>query len=108
VVSETVEFGMAYITGHDRSQLLLLPEAVDDYIGSDNPVRFIDSFVDGLDLAAAGFGRVASGGLAVDAARCIAERAWHASRQGRASRTHAARRGTPPPIVGSEAELPPS
>ena len=59
MVSETVEFGMTYITGHDRSQLLLLPEAVDDYIGSDNPVRFIDAFVDGLDLAAAGFGRVA-------------------------------------------------
>jgi transposase len=49
---------MTYITGHDRSQLLLLPEAVDDYVGSDNPVRFIDAFVDGLDLAAAGFGRV--------------------------------------------------
>jgi transposase len=50
---------MTYVTGHDRSQLLLLPEAVDDYVGSDNPVRFIDAFVDGLDLAAAGFGRVA-------------------------------------------------
>jgi transposase/IS5 family transposase len=59
VVSDTVEFGMTYITGYDRSQLLLLPEAVDDYVGSDNPVRFIDAFVDGLDLAAAGFGRVA-------------------------------------------------
>jgi transposase len=58
VVSDTVEFGMTYITGYDRSQLLLLPEAVDDYVGSDNPVRFIDAFVDGLDLAAAGFGRV--------------------------------------------------
>src|SRR6201993_2264959 len=53
-----VESGMTYITGHDRSQLLLLPEAVDDYVGSDNPVRFIDAFVDRLDLAAAGFGRV--------------------------------------------------
>jgi len=49
---------MTYITGHDRSQLLLLPEAVDDYVGSDNPVRFIEAFVDGLDLAAAGFRRV--------------------------------------------------
>jgi hypothetical protein len=35
-------------------QLLLLPEAVDDYVGADNPVRFIDAFVDELDLAAAG------------------------------------------------------
>ena len=36
----------------------VLPEAVDDYVGADNPVRFIDAFVDGLDLAAAGFARV--------------------------------------------------
>jgi len=50
---------MAHITGHDRSQTLLLPEAVDDYVSADNPVRFIDAFVDGLDLAAAGFTRVA-------------------------------------------------
>ena len=48
-----VESGMTHIPGHDRSQLLLLPEAVDDYVGADNPVRFIDAFVDGLDLAAA-------------------------------------------------------
>jgi transposase len=50
---------MAHISGFDRSQVLLLPEAVEDYVGSDNPVRFIDAFVDGLDLAAAGFARVA-------------------------------------------------
>src|SRR5271167_597798 len=49
---------MTYVSGHDRSQILLLPEAVDDYVGSDNPVRFIDAFVDGLALAAAGFERV--------------------------------------------------
>jgi transposase len=39
--------------------MLLLPEAVDDYVGPNNPVRFIDAFVDGLDLTGAGFGRVA-------------------------------------------------
>ncbi len=39
-------------------QLLLLPEAVDDYVGPGNPGRFIEAFVDGLDLAAAGFVRV--------------------------------------------------
>jgi transposase len=50
---------MTHISGFDRSQLLLLPEAVDDYVGADNPVRFIDAFVDGLDLVAAGFARVA-------------------------------------------------
>ncbi len=49
---------MAHISGFERSQLLLLPEAVDDYVGADNPVRFIDAFVDGLDLVEAGFGRV--------------------------------------------------
>src|SRR5690242_19742488 len=46
---------MAHIPGRDRSQLLLLPEAVDDYVAADNPVRFIEAFVDGLDLAALGF-----------------------------------------------------
>ena len=49
---------MARITGKDRSQLLLLPDAVDDYVGPDNPVRFMDAFVDGLDLGADGFQRV--------------------------------------------------
>jgi transposase len=33
----------------------LLPKAPDDYVGPDNPVRFINAFVDSLDLAAAGF-----------------------------------------------------
>jgi hypothetical protein len=55
----TVTSGMAHTSGHDRSQTLLLPEAVDDYVSSDNPVRFIDAFVDGSDLSAAGFSRVA-------------------------------------------------
>jgi transposase len=49
---------MTHITGHDRHQMLLLPEAVDDYVGADSPVRFIDAFVDGLNLATAGFARV--------------------------------------------------
>ena len=49
---------MTHVFGFERSQLLLLPEAVDDYVGVDNPVRFVDQFVDGLDLAAAGFNRV--------------------------------------------------
>ncbi len=49
---------MPHITGRNRSQLLLLPESLDDYVGPENPVRFIEAFVDGLDLAAAGFARV--------------------------------------------------
>jgi transposase len=51
---------MAHIAGHDRSQTLLLPESLDDYVGPENPVRFIEAFVDGLDLTAAGFARVTS------------------------------------------------
>jgi transposase/IS5 family transposase len=50
---------MSHIWGFERSQLLLLPEAIDDYVGADNPVRFIDAFVDELDLSTAGFDRVA-------------------------------------------------
>ena len=46
---------MTHITGHDRSQTLLLPESLDDYVGPENPVRFIEAFVDGLDLAAVGW-----------------------------------------------------
>ena len=49
---------MGHIAGADRAQMLLLPEAVEDYVGPDNPVRFIDAFVDGLDLREAGFARV--------------------------------------------------
>src|SRR4051794_8254000 len=49
---------MAHLTGHDRSQILLLPESLDDYVAAENPVRFIEAFVDSLNLGAAGFARV--------------------------------------------------
>jgi len=48
---------MTHIQGTSRAQTLLLPACVDDYVGSDNVVRFIEAFVDSLDLAAAGFDR---------------------------------------------------
>jgi hypothetical protein len=51
---------MAHISRFERSQLLLLPDAIDDYVGIDSSVRFINAFVDGLELAEAGFGRGAS------------------------------------------------
>ncbi|TMH07693.1 MAG: IS1182 family transposase [Betaproteobacteria bacterium] len=44
-----------FIEGEDRSQVTLLPECLDDYIGEDNPVRVIDAFVDELDLQTLGF-----------------------------------------------------
>ena len=42
---------MNYIAGSDRSEVLLLPEALEDYLAAENPVRFIDAFVGQLDLA---------------------------------------------------------
>jgi hypothetical protein len=39
-------------------KILLLPEAVDDYVGPDNLCASLMLFVDGLDLAAAAFIRV--------------------------------------------------
>jgi len=46
---------MRYIQGIDRQQTTLLPEMIDDYITENNPVRFIDVFVDGLDFQKLGF-----------------------------------------------------
>ena len=48
---------MAYIAGPDRTQAVLLPEVLDDYILPDHPVRFLDAFVAQLDLGALGFQR---------------------------------------------------
>ena len=47
-----------FVEGTDRGQSTLLPECLDDWISEDNPVRVIDVFVDELDLADLGFGRV--------------------------------------------------
>ena len=49
---------MHHIAGYDRSQTLLLPESLDEYVGPENPVRVFEAFVDGLDLTAAGVARV--------------------------------------------------
>jgi transposase len=46
---------MSYIRGESRQQMYLLPEAIDDYVGAENPVRFVDVFVEQLDLVALGF-----------------------------------------------------
>jgi transposase len=46
---------MNYIAGSDRQEVLLLPEALEDYLAPENPVRFIEAFVAQLDLAQAGF-----------------------------------------------------
>jgi transposase len=48
---------MGYIEGEDRKQTVLFPEVLDDSISEENPVRFIDVFIEGLDLSEMGFGR---------------------------------------------------
>ncbi len=48
---------MQHIQGSSRSQSLLLPACVEDYVGPDNVVRFIDAFVESLDMTEAGFYR---------------------------------------------------
>lgn len=48
---------MNHRAGLDRSQTLLFPESLDDYVSPENPVRFLDAFVSSLDLHALGFAK---------------------------------------------------
>ncbi len=43
------------VEGADRSQLALLPECLDDWVGEGNAVHVIDTFVEALDLHRMGF-----------------------------------------------------
>ena len=47
-----------HIKGQSRHQSTLFPEALDDFVTEENPVRVIDIFVDSLDLETLGFERV--------------------------------------------------
>jgi transposase len=44
-----------FIEGQDRSQRVLFPEQLEDWITEDNPVRAVDAFVEALDVAGLGF-----------------------------------------------------
>jgi transposase len=48
---------MGFVQGVHRDQVVMFPESLDEYIADDNPVRFIDAFVESLDLQALGFNR---------------------------------------------------
>jgi transposase len=48
---------MNHRAGLNRSQTLLFPERLEDYIGPENPVRFLDAFVAKLALHALGFAK---------------------------------------------------
>ena len=47
-----------FVVGIDRSRTALFPECLEDWIDEDNPVRVIELFVEGLDLAELRFGGV--------------------------------------------------
>jgi transposase len=44
-----------HIDGTHRKQTILFPDTLDQYIDEENPVRFIDAFVDSLDIEKLGF-----------------------------------------------------
>src|SRR6478736_6273385 len=48
---------MKHVIGLERSQTLLFPERLEDYVTPENPVRFLDAFIAKQDLAALGFAK---------------------------------------------------
>jgi len=46
---------MNYIKGFDREQAVLFPHTIDQLIDKNNAVRFIDAFVNSLDIVSFGF-----------------------------------------------------
>jgi transposase len=48
---------MGFIPGAHRHEAILFPERLDDYIAAEHPVRFLDAFVDHLNLTTLGFQR---------------------------------------------------
>ncbi|MBR9683693.1 IS1182 family transposase, partial [Candidatus Woesearchaeota archaeon] len=46
---------MAYIKGASREQVMLFPDSIDEYVTEDNPIRFVDAFVENLDMNELGF-----------------------------------------------------
>lgn len=44
-----------FIEGVERTQSILFPAQLDEYVAEDNPVRVVDAFIDSLDLKALGF-----------------------------------------------------
>ena len=48
---------MGFIHGVNGHEAILFPERLDDYMAEENLVRFIDAFVDHLNLTTLGFQR---------------------------------------------------
>jgi transposase len=47
-----------FIQGECRTQSVLLPEALNEYVNETSPVRVVDVFVDELELGKLGFDRI--------------------------------------------------
>ena len=45
----------SYVEGLSRNQTFLLPKTIEEYVAPDNPVRFIDAYVNTLDMEKLGF-----------------------------------------------------
>jgi transposase len=48
---------LSYVEGKERRQAILFPDHLDDYVSEENPVRFMDAFVEEQDLVELGFDR---------------------------------------------------
>src|ERR1700690_70220 len=48
---------MSHLRGPHRAEVQLLPPCLDDYVAANAPVRFLEAFVEGLDLQTLGFAR---------------------------------------------------
>lgn len=78
-----------YIRSADRSQPMLLPAAVDDYVPRDSPLRALDAFVDSLDLGGLGFAvrcEGSTGRSSYDPSALLKLYLWGYLKRGRSSR----------------------
>lgn len=46
---------MEFVSGENRNQEMLLPDCIDDYVATNNPVRVIDAYIENLDMEQIGF-----------------------------------------------------
>jgi transposase len=48
---------MGYVAGESRDQVVMFPAVMDDYVSAENAVRFVEAFVNQLDLGGLGFSK---------------------------------------------------
>src|ERR1700740_1250815 len=52
---------MGYVAGERRDQVVMFPAVRDDYVSAENPVRFVEEFVNQLELSGLGFSKAEAG-----------------------------------------------